>query len=107
LWGIPAGLVELGESISGTLVREAREEMNVDIAPRELLGVFTGPDFFHTYADGNQVQIASTLFRADIVGGELKPDGLETLDLRWFDPANLPEAMLARHKRLVRFALSQ
>ncbi|MEK7787466.1 MAG: NUDIX domain-containing protein, partial [Chloroflexota bacterium] len=43
LWGIPAGLMELGESISGTLVREAREEMNVDIAPRELLGVFTGP----------------------------------------------------------------
>jgi ADP-ribose pyrophosphatase YjhB (NUDIX family) len=106
LWGIPAGLMELGETISGTLVREAREEMNVDIAPRELLGVFTGPDFFHTYADGNQVQIASTLFRADIVGGELRPDGVETLDLRWFDPANLPE-MPARHKRLVKFALSR
>lgn len=107
LWGIPAGLMELGESISGTLVREVHEEMNVEIVPRELLGVFTGPDFFHTYADGNEVQIASTLFRADIVGGELKPDGHETLDLRWFDPANLPDEMPARHKRLVRFALGR
>jgi len=104
LWGIPAGLMELGETISGTLVREAREEMNVEIAPRELLGIFTGPDFFHTYPDGNQVQIVSTLFSADIVSGELKPDGAETLDLRWFDPANLPE-MPARHKRLAKFAL--
>ncbi|MEK7278627.1 MAG: NUDIX domain-containing protein, partial [Chloroflexota bacterium] len=77
LWGIPAGLMELGESISGTLVREAREEMNLEIAPHELVGVFTGPEAFHTYPDGNQVQIVSTLFRANITGGNLCPDGVE------------------------------
>lgn len=101
LWGIPAGLMERGESISGTLVREAREEMSVDIAPRELIGVYTGPEFFHTYPDGNQVQIVSTLFRAEITGGQLKPDGVETLDLQWFDPAQLPPDMPPRHRKLV------
>lgn len=105
LWGIPAGLMELGESIAGTLVREAREEMNVEVAPRELLGVFTGPEAFHTYPDGNRVQIASALFRADIVSGSLRPDGTETLDLQWFDPAALPE-MVQRHRTLVQFATS-
>lgn len=105
LWGIPAGLMELGESISGTLIREAREEMNVDVAVRELLGVFTGPGTFHTYADGNQVQIVSTLFRADLAGGDLRPDGDETRDIGWFDPFRLPE-MVPRHRQLVEFALS-
>lgn len=104
-WGIPAGLMDLGESISGTLVREAREEMNVEVAVCELLGVFTGPDAFHTYADGNRVQIVSTLFRADITGGDMRPDGDETRDIGWFDPHALP-GMVPRHRRLVEFALS-
>jgi ADP-ribose pyrophosphatase YjhB (NUDIX family) len=99
--------MELGESISGTIVREAREEMNVEIAPRELLGLFTGPRFFHTYADGNHVQIVSAFFRADIVSGELKADGVETLDLRWFEPTALPENMPARHRWLLEYALAQ
>ncbi|MBI4630273.1 MAG: NUDIX domain-containing protein [Chloroflexi bacterium] len=56
LWGIlPAGLMEIGESISGTLIREGREEIGVEIAPRELIGCFTGRDAFHHYEDGNQV----------------------------------------------------
>jgi ADP-ribose pyrophosphatase YjhB (NUDIX family) len=105
-WGIPAGLMEMGESISATLIREAREEMNVRVAVRELLGVFTGPDTFHTYPDGNQVQIVSTLFRADLLGGELRPDGHETLDLGWFHLQALPD-LVPRHRRLVEFALSR
>ena len=79
--------------------------MNLEIAPRELVGIFTGPDYFLTYADGNQVQLVSTLFRADIVGGELRPDGVETLDVRWFDLESLPE-MLPRHRRYVKLAMN-
>ena len=48
------------------------------------------------YPDGNQVQIASALFRAEIVGGTLAPDGEEILAAQWFDPADLPP-MPARH----------
>lgn len=106
LWGIPAGLMELGETISGTLVREAKEEMNADIAVRELLGAFTGPDTYHTYPDGNQVQIVSTLFRADLLNTDLKPDGTETRDLGWFDPAHLPP-MVERHRKLLLYALER
>lgn len=105
-WGIPAGLMDPGESISGTLVREAKEEMNVEVAVRELVGVFTGPETYHTYADGNRVQIVSVLFRADITGGELKPDGDETRGLGWFDPGALPADMVHRHRSLVERAMT-
>jgi len=103
LWGIPAGLMELGETISGTLVREAKEEMNAEIAVRELLGAFTGPHTFHTYSDGNQVQIVSTLFRAELLSTDLKPDGDETRDIGWFDLDKLP-TMVERHRKLVLYA---
>jgi NADH pyrophosphatase NudC (nudix superfamily) len=29
-------------------------------------------------------------FLADVIGGDLNPDGYETLDVRWFDVNDLP-----------------
>ena len=106
LWGIPAGLMDLGESAAGTLVREAKEELNAEVAVRELLGVFTGPESFHIYPDGNQVQIVSVLFRADLLSHDLKPDGDETLALGWFDVERLPD-MVLRHRRMVEYAVGE
>lgn len=58
---------------------------------------------FSTYPDSNQVQITSTLFRAGLAGGELRPDGDEVRDLAWFDLDRLPE-MVGRHRLLVEYA---
>ena len=104
-WGLPAGHMELGETPAGTVVREVCEELRLHIRPTQLVGVFTGPTFFHMYPDGNQVQIASALFRAEIEGGTLAPDGDEILAAQWFDPADLPP-MPARHRWLLRVALA-
>jgi 8-oxo-dGTP pyrophosphatase MutT (NUDIX family) len=104
-WGLPAGLMELGETPAGTVVREAYEELQLRIRPTQLVGVFTGPTMFHTYADGNQVQLAATLFRADIVTGTPIPDGTETLAADWFHLTALPP-MPPRHHWLVRVALA-
>jgi 8-oxo-dGTP pyrophosphatase MutT (NUDIX family) len=104
-WGLPAGLMELGETPAGTMVREAYEELQLQIRPIQLVGVFTGPAMFHTYADGNQVQLAATLFRAEIVEGTPIPDGTETLAADWFDLAALPP-MHSRHHRLLQGALA-
>jgi ADP-ribose pyrophosphatase YjhB (NUDIX family) len=104
-WGLPAGLMELGETPAGTIVREAYEELRLQIRPSQLVGVFTGPTMFHTYADGNQVQLAATLFRADIVAGTLLPDGTETLAADWFHLTALPP-MPPRHHWLLQVALA-
>ena len=102
LWGMPAGQMELGETPAGTAVRETYEELGLQIRVTKLLGVFTGSNAFHTYPDGNQVQVAGARFLAEVIGGELKPDGEETLDAQWFALDHLP-AMVPRH----RFALEE
>ena len=85
LWGIPAGQMELGETPAGTAMRETCEEIGLQIRVTKLMGVYTGADALHTYPDGNQVQVAGARFLAEVVGGDLKPDGYETLDVQWFD----------------------
>ena len=98
--------MELGETPAGTIVREAYEELQLRIRPTQLVGVFTGPTMFHTYADGNQVQLAATLFRADIVEGTPIPDGTETLVADWFHLTALPP-MPPRHHWLLQVALAR
>ena len=104
LWGMPAGQMELGETPAGTVVRETYEEVGLHIRPTQLAGVYTGPDAFHTYPDGNQVQIAGARFRAEIIDGELKPDGDETLDAQWFALDHLPP-MVPRHRAALQDSL--
>ncbi len=104
LWGIPAGQMELGETPAGTAIRETHEEIGLQIRVTKLMGVYTGADAFHTYPDGNQIQVAGARFMAEIVGGDLNPDGYETLDVQWFDVEHLP-AMVQRHRYAVEEAL--
>jgi ADP-ribose pyrophosphatase YjhB (NUDIX family) len=104
-WGLPGGLMELGETPAGTAVREADEEMRIHIHPTQLVGVFTGPTFFHTYRDGNEVQIVSAFFRAELQAGRPTPDGVETLAVAWFDPMSLPP-VVPRHRYLLDIALA-
>ena len=104
LWGIPAGQMELGETPAGTVVREAYEEVGLRIRPTQLSSVLTG-DGLHTYPDGNQVQVAGARFLAEVIGGELQPDGDETLDAQWFEVNDLPP-MVPRHRYAVQTALA-
>jgi 8-oxo-dGTP pyrophosphatase MutT (NUDIX family) len=104
LWGIPAGQMELGETPAGTAIRETCEELGLRIRVTKLMGVYTGSNAFHTYPDGNRIQVAGARFMAEVVGGDLKPDGYETLDAQWFDVEHLPP-MVPRHRHALEDAL--
>ncbi len=90
VWGFPGGTQEIGESIEQTLVREVREEVGLDVVPTRLLGVRTSPRFDITFPNGDQVQPYVVVFECRVIGGELKADDDEALEVGWFDADNLP-----------------
>ncbi len=102
LWGFPGGahtctalrLVqcrwELGESIADTLRREVCEEVGLQVEPTRLIGVYTSPQFDRTYPNGDAAQMTIIFFECKVIGGALKMQEEEVLEIGWFDFDDLP-----------------
>lgn len=89
-WAFPGGAMELGERIDQTVVNEVYEETGLRVEPVRLIGVYSDQLYWVTYPNGDQLRIVSALFQCQIVGGEVRPDGLESSDVRFFLPHELP-----------------
>ncbi|GHC96072.1 NUDIX hydrolase [Nocardiopsis terrae] len=87
-WATPGGILEPGEQPARAVVREVREETGV-LVEVERLATVIGQEP-HTYPNGDQVQFLDLAFRCRPVGGELRVDGDESLDVGWFAPDRLP-----------------
>jgi 8-oxo-dGTP diphosphatase len=62
-WTLPGGYVELGESAEEAVVREAREEMGIEVRIVRLLGLYSGAPS----------AVAVALYEGTIVAGEPQP----------------------------------
>lgn len=83
-WSFPGGLMEPYEVPANSLVREVWEETGLVVRPEALVGVFGGPEFSVTYTNQDEVSFVMLTFRARVVGGELRPDGEESLEVGYF-----------------------
>lgn len=90
LWGLPAGLLELGESLEECARRELKEETGILATELEFFRVFSGPELFHKYPNGDEVYIVSTTFLARKYEGDARVNDGESLDLQFFPLDNLP-----------------
>jgi ADP-ribose pyrophosphatase YjhB (NUDIX family) len=98
-WAVLGGVVEVGETPWQTAVREAREEIGVEIRLTGLLDVLGGPDFQVTYPHGDRCAYVTSVFAAEITDGLPAPDKVEVTELRWFDRAELAGAGLNQFAR--------
>ena len=73
LWEFVGGKVEPGETFQQALIRECREELDIELAVGELF-----MEVIHEYPD---LTVRLSLFNATIASGE--PKLLEHNDLRW------------------------
>ena len=106
-WSLPGGIMEPGERIVDCLVREAWEETGLEVEPIRLVGLYTDPAFMHvTFPNGDQAHFVSATFECRIVGGRLRADGEESLEVAYFPPNSLPEELVCDHAIRVSDALS-
>lgn len=106
-WQIPGGAVDPGERPEEAAARELREEASVEIALGDVLGVFGGPEYQITYANGDEAGWVVAVYSAAIVSGAPAPgDPGEIQDVRWFAPAEIHELELhASTRRTLEFLL--
>lgn len=101
LWGLPGGAVELNESVEQTAAREVLEEVGVTATELELLWVASGPEYHVVLPNGHEVHNVSTVFLCRGWKGEPRPDGVESLDVGWIDPAGPDRPITAFLRRLL------
>lgn len=87
IWLYPTGWADVGYSPAEVAVKEVAEETGIECEPVQLLSVI----------DGQRMGISRfamymLLFHCTATGGELRPHPLETADVGWFGPDEMPAA---------------
>ncbi|MCB1908925.1 MAG: NUDIX domain-containing protein [Rhodocyclaceae bacterium] len=97
LFSLPGGHVEAGESIVATAVREAREELGVELVPGHLSVVGA----IHRLSDTNRIDFFVEVGRWHGEPYRAEPDKSDLLD--WYPEVDLPGPVVP----YVRLALSR
>jgi 8-oxo-dGTP pyrophosphatase MutT (NUDIX family) len=98
-WGVLGGAVEPGESPGAAAIREAREEIGVDVQLVRLLDVLGGPDYEVSYPNGDRVAYVTAVYEACVIAGSPVASDGELSDLAWFGAGDLPGLELSRFAR--------
>lgn len=93
-WGIPGGFMELGESAEAAGRREVYEETGIHVGDLELVTVVSGEQTYTKLKNEDEYYSVTIVYSTtDIVGGLLKADGIETIDVQFFGADNLPNSL--------------
>lgn len=98
-WSLPGGVMEPGERIVDCLVREVWEETGLEVEPVRLVGIYSDPaNLLVTLPNDDQVHFVSATVECRVVGGQLRPDGEESLEVVYFAPDALPDGVVCDHR---------
>jgi 8-oxo-dGTP pyrophosphatase MutT (NUDIX family) len=98
MWCLPAGGAEEGGSFAATAVTELREETGVVARAADLVAFACLSEAeLHTitYPNGDVSHCFAMLFLARRWSGDPRPDGEETTEMLWADPADPPSPLEA------------
>lgn len=89
-WGLPGGATEPGEVVEDAAKRETVEEVNLEVREMSLFGVFSGPELYYQYPNGDEVYNVTVVHLSRDWSGEVKLNDEHT-EWRWFAADEIPE----------------
>jgi len=90
-WVLPGGYIDYEEKPEEAVIRETKEETNLDIKPEKLVGVYR----INNDPTGVNIDI---IYLASIVSGELKINDEEASEYGFFSVDELPEQIPYKHR---------
>lgn len=98
VWCLPGGHTDEGESVAETAVREALEETGLEVELTRYVGVYS--------RIGGDTTMHLHVFAAKPVGGTPQPQIDEVLEMRYFDPDELPDELFWWHRQQIADAVN-
>ena len=89
-WGPPGGGTEPGEIVENAARREALEETGLRVGEMSLFGVFSGPELYYKYPNGDEVYNVTIVYLSRDVTGKISLNDEHT-EWCWFAPADIPD----------------
>jgi 8-oxo-dGTP pyrophosphatase MutT (NUDIX family) len=93
LWGPPGGSTEPGERVEDAAKRETLEETGLTVGEMTLFGVFSGPELYYKYPNGDEVYNVTIVYLSRNWQGQVVLNDEHT-DYRWFAPNEIPASEL-------------
>ena len=89
-WGPPGGATEPGEVVEKAAKRETLEETGLQVGEMSLFGVFSGPELYYKYPNGDEVYNVTIVYLSHDVSGRIQLNNEHT-EWRWFASKDIPD----------------
>ncbi|MBD1222417.1 NUDIX hydrolase [Virgibacillus halodenitrificans] len=101
-WGLPGGLMELGESTEDVARREVSEETGLMVKDLNLINIYSGPDQFIKAENGDEFYVVTVAYSSETYTGDLTMDATESIHLAFFHPNELPTPLVKSHEKILK-----